>query len=292
MSRQARDPISGSWMPIAGYPEIDDTLDTESTNPIQNKVIADIIADNAGSHNSIYRGKHLGNQVTDTQWNEIAAGTFKDLYIGDYWYINGKTWRIAAFDYWLHTGNVECTTHHVVIVPDENLKEPDSSTTHYMNTLNITTGAYVGSGFYSGTNADSSSNTAKADCKNMAKAAFGATHLLSHREYLKNAVTDGYESAGAWYDSDVEMMTEEMVYGGKEFKNVTAGTHVPSNYTIDHSQLPLFALDRSKICNRTVWWLRDVVSSTYFAYVTANGGCDANNASGAYIGVRPAFAIF
>ena len=125
----------------------------------------------------------------------------------------------------------------------------------------------------------------------MAKAAFGATHLLSHREYLKNAVTDGYESAGAWYDSDVEMMTEEMVYGGKEFKNVTAGTHVPSNYTIDHSQLPLFALDRSKICNRAHWWLRDVVSATAFAYVYSNGNCFHYSASNASIGVRPAFAI-
>ena len=140
-------------------------------------------------------------------------------------------------------------------------------------------------------NADSSSNTAKADCKNMAKAAFGAAHLLSHREYLKNAVTDGYESAGAWYDSDVEMMTEEMVYGGKELKNVTAGTHIPSNYTIDHSQLPLFALDRSKICNRAAWWLRDVVSATNFANVNNNGNCNNNNASNANIGVRPDFVM-
>ena len=251
-----------------------------------------IFATGAGAHNGIYRGKNLGTSVTADQWAEIAAGTFKDLYIGDYWEINGKTWRIAGFDYWLHYGDTECTSHHVVIVPDENLKVADGSTTHYMNTSNITTGAYVGSGFYSGTNADSSSNTAKADCKNMAKAAFGAAHLLSHREYLKNAVTDGYESAGAWYDSDVEMMTEEMVYGGKELKNVTAGTHVPSNYTIDHSQLPLFALDHSKICNRAGWWLRDVVSATTFAYVYADGVATHYAASSATIGVRPAFAIF
>ena len=88
------------------------------------------------------------------------------------------------------------------------------------------------------------------------------------------------------------MMTEEMVYGGKELKNVTAGTHVPSNYTIDHSQLPLFALDRSKICNRANWWLRDVVSSAGFASVGNGGDCNNGRASNAGIGVRPAFAIF
>ena len=39
------------------------------------------------------------------------------------------------------------------------------------------------------------------------------------------------------------------------------------------------------------WWLRDVVSSTHFAYVIHHGHCDHNNASNALIGVRPAFAI-
>ena len=250
-----------------------------------------VFSTQAGFHNSLYRGKKLGTSLTAAQQAAIAAGTFDDMYIGDYWEINGYHWRIAAFDYWLRMGDTECTTHHVVIVPDENLLVADGSTTHYMNTSNITTGAYVGSGFYSGTNADSSSNTAKATCQTKAKSAFGASHILTHREYLKNATTDGYESAGAWYDSDVELMTEEMVYGGKELKNVTAGTHVPYNYTIDHSQLPLFALDHSKICNRAYWWLRDVVSSTGFAYVNSNGNCTYNSASGANIGVRPAFAI-
>ena len=55
---------------------------------------------NAGVHNSIYRGKPLGSTVTAAQYAEIAAGTFKDLYIGDYWTIGGVNYRIAAFDYY------------------------------------------------------------------------------------------------------------------------------------------------------------------------------------------------
>ena len=245
-----------------------------------------IFATGAGAHNGIYRGKNLGTSVTADQWAEIAAGTFKDLYIGDYWVINGKTWRIAGFDYWLHCGDTECTSHHVVIVPDENLKEADGSTTHYMNTSNITTGGYVGTGFYSGTNADSSSNTAKADCKNMAKAAFGAAHLLSHRVRLTNAVTDGKASNWSWYDSDVEMMNEAMVYGHSVWAD--SGYEVG----VEKGQLPLFALDHSKICNRASWWLRDVVSAAYFADVGGCGDASYAGASNANIGVRPAFAIF
>lgn len=283
MSRQIKDPISGSWLTTAGYNAIDNALNPNSRNPVENRVIADIIADNAGAHNCIYRGKNLGTSVTAAQWAEIAAGTFKDLYIGDYWYINGKTWRIAAFDYWLHTGNVGCTKHHVVIVPDENLKV--ASAAHYMNTSNITTGAYVGSGFYSGTNADSSSNTAKADCKNMAKAAFGAARLLSHRVLLANAVTNGKASSWSWYDSDVEMMNEAMVYGHSVWAD--SGYEVG----VEKGQLPLFALDPSKICYSEPWWLRGVVSSTEFAFVGDHGGADYLIASYAYIGVRPAFGI-
>ena len=54
-------------------------------------------APNAGAHNAIYRGKHLGTSATATQYAVIAAGTFDDLYIGDYWTKDGVNYRLAAF---------------------------------------------------------------------------------------------------------------------------------------------------------------------------------------------------
>lgn len=39
------------------------------------------------------------------------------------------------------------------------------------------------------------------------------------------------------------------------------------------------------------WWLRGVVSATGFAYVSSGGGADYHSASGASVGVRPAFAL-
>ena len=94
---------------------------------------------NAGSHNSIYRGKYLGDEVTADQYAAIAAGTFDDMYIGDYWAINGVNWRIAHFDYWLHCGNSGSgtTEHHVVIVPDLALYNAK------MNETNTTAGGYL-----------------------------------------------------------------------------------------------------------------------------------------------------
>lgn len=229
----------------------------------------------AGFHNSIYRGKNLGTSVTSAQYAAISAGTFDNLFIGDYWVINDVNWRIAAFDYWLRCGDTECTTHHVVIVPDTTL---DNQT---MNDSNVTTGAYVGSKMYT-----DYIETARGKCRN----AFGSSHILSHKSFLKNAVTNGYESAGAWYDSEIELMTEQNVYGGIVFSNNAAGTSAAARFTIDKSQFPLFALEPSRICCRSAWALRDVASAVSFAYVAVNGSADALRAA-TTIGVRPAFGI-
>ena len=250
------------------------------------------LTQNAGFHNSIYRGKYLGNSITAAQWAAIGAGTFDDLFIGDYWTINGINWRIAAFDYWYNNGDTACTTHHVVIVPDQNLLDADGSTTHWMHSSNTTEGGYVGTDFYAGTNG----NTGKATCRTKAQSAFGSGHILTHREYLTNSCKSGstnvgYPTSGAWYDSDIEIMNEQMVYGCKVFGSRSAGSNIPTDYTIDNSQLPLFRLDHQRICNRADWWLRDPASSSRFAFVVLNGLCDYGNASTAGVGVRPAFGI-
>lgn len=230
---------------------------------------------NAGAHNSIFRGKNLGTTVTAAQYAAIAAGTFDDLFIGDYWVIGGVTYRIAAFDYYLRCGDTDLTTHHVVIVPDSNLYN------HAMNDTNTTEGGYVGSKMYTeGLN----------QAKTTIKAAF-PNHVLKHRVYLTNAVSNGKPSAGAWCDSEVELMNEQMVYGGAVFMPGCDGTTVPTNYLVEKSQLPLFTHRPDLISNRLTFWLRDVVTAAFFAYVGATGRAHCHDASLSY-GVRPAFSIF
>ena len=141
-----------------------------------------LLADGAGAHNGIYRGKYLGDAATDEQYAAIADGTFRGLYIGDYWIIGGITYRIAAFDYYYNNGDTACTIHHVVVVPDTCLYNAQ------MNTSNTTKGGYVGSAMYT-------SNLASA--KTTIKAAFSG-HVLKHRIFLTNAVSNGRASDGAW----------------------------------------------------------------------------------------------
>lgn len=240
-----------------------------------NTILAQLTYDNAGAHNSIYRGKNLGTTVTEEQWEAISSGSFTDLYIGDYWVIGGVNWRIAAFDYYLNCGDTSFTKHHAVIVPDSCLYNAQ------MNTTNVTTGAYKGSAMYT-------ANLTQA--KSTINSAFGSSHVLSHRIYLSNATSNGRASAGEWTDSTVDLMCEHMVYGSGIFSPVSDGSSVPNNYRVEKGQLPLFALEPSRICNRATWWLRDVITAAYFALVTAGGSANYNSASYS-IGVRPAFCI-
>lgn len=246
--------------------------------------IAPLLFNNAGAHNAIYRGKSLGSTVTTAQYAAIKAGTFDDLYIGDYWTIDGVNYRIAAFDYYLNSGDTNCTTHHVVIVPDTCLYNAQMHNTSSggweSGAANTTAGGYVGSDMYK-------SNLEQA--KTTIKSAFSG-HVLKHRIYLTNAVANGRASGGAWCDSEVDLMCEQMVYGSGIFSPVSDGSNVPANYRVEKSQLPLFQHEPSRICNRNNWWLRDVITASNFAYVSGNGSANYTDASNS-LGVRPAFCI-
>ena len=233
----------------------------------------------AGLHNSICRGYHLGASLSSEQLDAIQSGTFDGLWIGDYWIIDNVTYRIADFDYYYRTGDAgyECTNHHVVIVPDTVLYDA------VMNSSDTTKGGYTGSAMYK-----SGLNSAKTKITN----AFGTSHILSHRDYLSNAVTGGKVSGGAWYDSAIELMTEQMVYGCKVFAPTSNGTDIPDIRTVSCKQLNLFRYRHDLISNRHRYWLRDVVSGAAFAYVTNSGIACSNYASNSSIGVRPAFPIY
>lgn len=246
--------------------------------------IAPLLFNNAGAHNAIYRGKSLGSTVTTAQYAAIKAGTFDDLYIGDYWTIGGVNYRIAAFDYYLNSGDTNCTTHHVVIVPDTCLYNAQMHNTSSggweSGAANTTAGGYVGSDMYK-------SNLEQA--KTTIKSAFSG-HVLKHRIYLMNAVANGRASGGAWCDSEVDLMCEQMVYGSGIFSPVSDGSNVPANYRVEKSQLPLFQHEPSRICNRATWWLRDVITASRFADVNGNGIAGYSGASDS-LGVRPVFLL-
>ena len=262
-----------------------DTTNGKTKKVLLSKLLSGLIPQNAGAHNSIYRGQDITDLFYDgTLSEQIAAGTFDDIFVGDY--IIGKNsnrkYLVADLDYRLHCGDTECTTHHVLMIPEKVMG------TAKMNDTNITTGAYLGSKMYT---------EYLEPFKTVIKNDFETDHILTHRNYFANAVTNGYESAGTWNNSDIELMNELMVYGSNIFHNIINGTNLPTSHTIDKSQLSLFRLDKSKIVafndagDRNWYWLRDVVSSPNFAYVGYDGNASSSYASRVG-GVRPAFLIY
>jgi len=225
-------------------------------------------------HRTIFRGKNLGTSLTTAQRTAIQNGTFENLWLGDYWVINGITWRIVDIDYWYNCGDIAFTNHHLVIMPDNVLYHAQMNATH------TTEGGYIGSLMYT---------EGLSQAKTLVTSAFGDA-VLTHREYLVNAVTDGKPSGGAWFDSSVELPNEIMMYGSYVFTPATDGQFITNRCTIGNSQLALMQQVPRFIKIRQDYWLRDVVSAVGFAMV-AYGGIPSYYGASHSLGVRPVFPI-
>lgn len=229
-------------------------------------------------HKTIIRGKDLGANFTAEQKAAVQAGTFEDLWLGDYWTVNGVKYRIADFDYWYGKGDTPFIQHHINIVPDSGLGKAK------MNTTGTTAGGYISANMYT---------AGIQNAKYTVNGAFGE-NVLTHREYLINQVTNGYPSAGVWSDSTVELMNEPMVYGSYVLTPGSDGTVTPKRYTNSQTQLALFRIAPDFINapegNKLSYWLRDVVSSDCFACSMEEGGVSNVDASAEH-DIRPIFAI-
>ena len=224
------------------------------------------------SHNGIFRGNNLGTTPTEEQWKAITSGTFKNLFIGDYWENDNVKYRIAGFDIFLNTGDVRLTRHHAVIVPDTNLY------TAQMNTTNTTDGAYYNS-------AMKKENLASALAT--VQTAFGDDHIVKRKTLLANATSGANASGWKWYETQIDLMTEAQVYGVRAW-----GAPAHNGYDIGekYSRFPLFDLAPEYITNCAWYWLQDVYSAAFFCGCGADGvaNCDYASIPG---GVRPYFCI-
>lgn len=232
--------------------------------------------DTAAEHNKIFKGRSLGTSVTAAQWAAISSGSFDDLYIGDYWTINSINYRIAAFDYYMGLGDVPCTKHHAVIVPDESLGATQ------MNSSSDNSTGYGGS-------AMRTANLATA--KSTINAAFGTTHILKHRRFFVNATSSGKPTAGAWFDSTVDLMDATMLLGAGIMYPISTYGNYDAGYHVEKKQLPLFAL-RPEFIKRTYsFWIADTLAGNgLFAYFYSGG--NLNNAGADFSNdVRPAFCL-
>ena len=249
--------------------------------------------DGAEAHNAMWGGRDITAAFNaGTVSANIANGTFKDIFPGDYITkqvtIGGTAyavnWIVADCDYWINKGDGDTgmETHHVVIVPQQPIFSAN------MNATNTTEGGYMGSRMFR--------ETIPA-CATGIVNAFGASHILTFRDWLISGMTANQISSGLpnmtggaqwgaspWVSVQCDLMTEKMVLGAP----------VNSASALDEwcatRQFSAFRLSEKAInYNRQHYWLRNIVSSAHFAYVYGTGNAGTASASIVY-GVRP-FAL-
>lgn len=226
------------------------------------------------------RFKNLGTSFTSAQATALAAGDFSDFWNGDYWNdtAQGIVWRIVDnTGIARRRGDTNFDKPSLIIMPDAPLIAADGST-HLMNDTDTTAGGYAGTKYRS---------TYRSTCKTKFDNFFGSAHIASHRELLCNAVTSGKPSGWAWADCDIELPSEANIYGHNAWSGYTDGG---SGYNIgtQWGQFRLFALAPYTAINRSHnYWLRDVVSASWFAFVGDIGHAAIYGASNPWVGLRP-----
>lgn len=224
---------------------------------------------NPKMHRTVFRGKNLGAALSGEQKTAIANGTFNDLWLGDYWVIGGVTWRIADINYWYNTGDPNrFLQNHLVIMPDTSLY-----------TTKMRTSASTASG-YAGSNMRTTNLNA---AKTTINSAFPGS-VLTHREILSTQVIDGYVEDLAWFDSTVEIPTEQMFIGAKFFSN--------DERMNSGKQLALMSVDPTFMHNpgNVLTWFRNIHDGSHYSGFNSDGTIDFFVANDV-IGVRPVFAI-
>ena len=241
------------------------------------------------SHNGIYRGKNFGTFTSLSAVEQflsdhgVSTGLFNDLYLGDYFKVQDGTynveWEIAGFDTYYQKGDTAFTNHHIALIPKTNLL------TSKMNDTNDTTGGYYNSYMHQSVIPTIDTNLAT----------ILGNHLLARRALLSNAMNKDLTSgAGAgwmgsttgwgWYTVKSCLMSEVAVYGSKVSSS--------SLYDIgeDCERLPIFQF-KGHSYTRQWFWLRAVVSASYFAVSYYYGLAAYVGASNAGGGVRPLICV-
>lgn len=228
-------------------------------------------------HRNIFRGKYLGDEVTQDQLVAIVDGSFYDLYVGDYWTIpitidneiKNVNWRIADFDYWIGVGAgwgisglTPIYSHHLVIVPDEPLYDVNTSrasiyTSSYLYTTGLTKARQAINNVFSNI-------------------------ILSHPRTIVNSGANDK----TYYQIDIDTMSQIMTFG-----YTTYGPRLTQwNGVSDAQQLALFRVAPQYLRTNDSFWLTDITSNNAPIVVLGNGTLFAV-AETQDRGVRPCFAI-
>ena len=172
-----------------------------------------------------FRGKNLGDHVTDEQYARIADGTFKGFFIGDYWLINNIHWRIADIDYWFGVYIPKLTTHHLVIFPDESLT---------ISKMYEDMGSYV-NGLFNSIIVNQGNGILRDLRINLYEPIFGNDHILYISQWVTNSIENNIAN-GVFVTFSSQIPTDIMVCGAPFFA-------MPKHHQLPSAQIALTKLN-------------------------------------------------
>lgn len=245
-----------------------------------------MVPDGAQTHANIFRGQNLG-ALNATHIANIQNGTFHDMFIGDYFTINGSSYVIADINYKKGHGDTISLGNHLLLMPTDWSKTPtqklapDNKTTHYMNDTDTTAGGFAGTKLY---------KTYLPQIQQKLEADFGS-HLVQFREVVSTHVDDsGAPDQAEWRDAKAMIPSEVMIFGTMVNGNNKNGSWY--NVGDDACQLALMRLNsEERNFHRSNIWLRDIHSASEFADASSNGVASWGVASDPWHGVRAFFLI-
>lgn len=214
----------------------------------------------------------MGGTVLDRTWTETSDETPQEgkVYAVKTTHTEVVPLMFAAFDYYMNMGETPLTAHHAVLIP----KNAGFELKDKMNAENTTDGGYYGS--------DMHQIVLPCYAKSLKEALGG--HLLSHSVYLSNAMNattasragaliKGSASASIWAMTELQLMTEQQVYGTEVL------TTSPFDIGLDYRKFPVFNYINPVEYDADDFWFRTIGSTKWFAACSSTGfagGKDAN----------------
>lgn len=241
-------------MKINDYPEITDlsqgdklvvetpdgTKKIDGSNVI--KVADPVTLDSAVLHRNTFRGKNIGTEFTDDQKEAIQSGTFDDLYVGDYWVMDGYHWRIMDINCFKEPKSyfgICDNNNHLVIMTDEYLYKDTESGPFGANVGGVNTSTLdVYKTGYSGSRIYTIDNTI---CKNKFQNSFGEDSLLTFKTTVPSAISDsGIITATSLLETKCFSPKLPNIFGGISSSQPTTMASAINNYNSTVGQFSAF----------------------------------------------------
>ena len=238
-----------------------------------------------------FRGKNLGPKLDAFHYSGIQDGSFKDIWIGDYWEdSDGMRWRVVDIDYYMNAGDYNYNKrHHILVMPDFSIYKTAVNETESYYTL-IDKHSWKDVQFVGDIPAKTK---AIADKVFPNQGSLGPTYLDIEEidAYIRD--TNNMPYGSKWTSSSVKL-PNQMMLAASLTNTPSITTSLIDNNCVNNRQLALFKITGAEYLKTDDrFWVRDMVGAYNLVYME-NGwvrNSPINKIDDVETGIRPIIII-